>query len=96
MQDVKVPPNIRVESLLMDCLEAKREGEAISFQNLKDFLKDFDSYFKLGDRSMFVDELMTLKHKNDKVFIKDIALMIKSDIEMMPKWLKMVTEKQTW
>jgi len=49
----------------------------------------FASYFQQGDRMMFLKELKTIciqkNNQADMISLTELALLIKSDIEMMPK-----------
>ena len=82
MNDVKLDPYILVYKLLIFFYSG---NETLSMPELKKFFARFETYFQGNDVQMFLKEVALLLRKNDMVDIKEIASMIKNDVEMFPR-----------
>ena len=57
-------------------------------RDFEKFFARFDSYFPVEHRKdvkMFIREVELLKRKNDQIDIKEIASLVKNDVDMFPK-----------
>lgn len=82
MNDVKLDPYILTYKLLQTFYSG---NERISIEDFKKFFARFETYFQGNDIQMFLKEVRNLKRKGDLIDIKEIACMVRNDVEMMPK-----------
>ena len=82
MNDVKLDPYILVYKLLIFFYSGT---ENLALPDLKKFFARFETYFQGNDIRLFLKEVALLKRRNDMVDIKEIASMIKNDVEMFPR-----------
>ena len=82
MNDVKLDPYILVYKLLLFFYSG---NEHLQMRDIKKFFARFETYFLKDDIRLFLKELELLKRREDLIDIKEIASLIKADVEMFPK-----------
>ena len=84
MNDTKLDPYILTYKLLLTFYSGQ---ELINMTDFKKFFARFEFYFQGNDIRMFLKEIALLQRKEDLIDIKEVASMIRNDVEMLPKWL---------
>lgn len=82
MNDVKLDPYILVHRLLRFFYSGH---EHLQMRDIKKFFARFETYFQKDDIRLFLKEVELLKREHDLIDIKEIASMIKGDVEMFPR-----------
>ena len=82
LNDVKLDPYILTYKLLLTFYSGQ---EQIVIGDLKKFFVRFETYFLGNDIRMFLKEVQLLERKDDLIDLKEIASMIKNDVEMFPR-----------
>ena len=89
INDVENKPNKVVIHMFRLVFRHQDERDLIPFSDVELMFEWFASYFQQGDRMMFLKELKTIciqkNNQADMISLTELALLIKSDIEMMPK-----------
>ena len=86
MNDVKLDPYVLTYKLLLTFYSGQ---ENISMKDFEKFFARFNSYFPDKDQKdtkLFLKEVEMLKRKGDTIDIKEIASLIKNDVDIFPKW----------
>lgn len=82
MNDTKLDPYILTYKLLLTFYSGQ---ELINMTDFKKFFARFEFYFQGNDIRMFLKEIALLQRKEDLIDIKEVASMIRNDVEMLPK-----------
>ena len=82
LNDVKLDPYILTYKLLLTFYSGQ---EQITMGDMKKFFVRFETYFTGQDIMMFLKEVQMLERKDDLIDLKEIASMIKNDVEMFPR-----------
>jgi len=82
MNDVKLEPYVLTHKLLLTYYSGQ---EQVRMADIKKFFARFEQYFQPSDIQGFLKEVALLKREDDLVDIKEIASMVKNDVDMMPK-----------
>ena len=53
--------------------------------DLKKFFARFERYFQADDIRAFLAEVALIKRQDDQIDIKEIASIVKNDVDMFPK-----------
>mmetsp|Transcript_13312 Transcript_13312/g.22611 ORF Transcript_13312/g.22611 Transcript_13312/m.22611 type:complete len:299 (-) Transcript_13312:33-929(-) len=82
MNDVRLDPYVLTYKFFLTFYSGQEE---ILIDDLKKFFIKFETYFQPQDIRLFLREVALLQRKDDLIDIKEIASMIRNDIEMMPR-----------
>jgi len=85
MNDVKLDPYILTYKLLLTFYSGV---ENINMRDFRQFFNRFESYFPVDhkkDIEIFINEVELFKRKDDLIDIKEIASLIKNDVDMFPR-----------
>lgn len=82
MNDVKLEPYVLTHKLLLTFYSGQ---EMVRMVDIKKFFARFEKYFQRSDIQGFLKEIALIKRKDDMIDIKEIASLIKNDVDMMPK-----------
>lgn len=82
MNDVKLEPYVLTHKLLLTYYSGQ---EIVRMTDIKKFFARFERYFQGSDIKGFLKEVALIKRQDDLIDIKEIASIIKNDVDMMPK-----------
>lgn len=82
MNDVKLEPYVLTHKLLLTYYSGQ---EIVRMSDIKKFFARFERYFQSSDIKGFLKEVALIKRQDDLIDIKEVAALIKNDVDMMPK-----------
>ena len=82
VNDTKLDPYILVSKLLGMFFSGMQK---IKFDDFRQFMLRFITYFDQSDLNLFLMEVQLLKRHDELIDINEVASMIRNDIEMMPR-----------
>ena len=82
MNDVKLEPFVLTHKLLLTFFSGQ---EVVRMTDIKKFFARFERYFQASDVRGFLAEVALIKRQDDEIDIKEIASIIKNDVDMFPK-----------